>query len=32
MYSPFSFALAQQLVEVPYLVGQTVVYAAMVYW
>lgn len=32
MYSPFSFALAQQLVEVPYLAGQTVVYAAIVYW
>jgi ABC-type multidrug transport system permease subunit len=32
MYSAWSFALAQQLVEIPYLVVQSVVYSSIVYW
>lgn len=32
MYSAWSFGLAQQLVEIPYLIVQSVVYSSIVYW
>lgn len=32
LYSVTSFALAQQLVEIPYLIVQATVYVSMVYW
>jgi hypothetical protein len=32
MYGVLPFALAQQLVEIPYLILQALTYSAIVYW